>query len=145
MVNGALLTDYVSPANAQLQTYPTVRMSGNYAGICLWGDNADVPTAIVLSAKSAKPIFTYTTPGSMFGVDLVHDVGASTPTNDVVYFAVAGKHTVSYDNGVTYVTDWLIMIMTNTNLFSLSLPLFYQFLVICLFNPLPLPICSPRE
>jgi hypothetical protein len=96
MVNGALLTDYVSPANAQLQTYPTVRMSGNYAGVCLWGDNADVPTAIVLSAKSAKPIFAYTTPGSMFGVDLVHDVGASTPTNDVVYFAVAGKHTVSF-------------------------------------------------
>jgi hypothetical protein len=32
MVNGALLTDYTSPTNAQLQTYPTVRMSGNYAG-----------------------------------------------------------------------------------------------------------------
>jgi hypothetical protein len=32
MVTGALLTDYVSPVNAQLQTYPTVRMSGNYAG-----------------------------------------------------------------------------------------------------------------
>ena len=93
MVTGALLTDYVSPLNAQLQTYPTVRMSGNYAGVCLWGDNDDVPTAIVLSATSAAPIFTYTTPGSMFGVDIVHDVGASTPTSDRVYFAVGGKHT----------------------------------------------------
>ena len=92
MVTGAVLTDYVSPVNANLQTYPTVRMSGNYAGICLWGDNDDVPTAIVLSAKAAKPIFTFVTPGSMFGVDIVHDVGASTPTSDVVYFATAGKH-----------------------------------------------------
>lgn len=92
MVTGALLTDYVSPVNAQLQTYPTVRMSGNYAGVCLWGDNDDVPTVILMSAKSAKPIFTYTTPGSMFGIDVVHDVGASTPTNDVVYIAAAGKH-----------------------------------------------------
>jgi len=93
MVNGALLTDYTSPTNAQLQTYPTVRMSGNYAGVSLWGDNNDVPTAIVLSAKSTKPIFTFVTPGSMFGLDIVHDTGASTPANDVIYFAVAGKHT----------------------------------------------------
>lgn len=28
----------------------------------------------------------------MFGVDIVQDHGASTPTNDVLYFAVAGKH-----------------------------------------------------
>ena len=99
MVTGAVMTDYTSPVNAQLQTYPTVRMSGNYAGICLWGDNDDVPTAIVLSAKSAKPIFTFVTPGSMFGVDIVHDVGASTPTNDVVYFATAGKHVPANEMG----------------------------------------------
>jgi hypothetical protein len=55
MVTGAVMTDYTSPVNTNLQTYPTVRMSGNYAGICLWGDNDDVPTAIVLSAKAAKP------------------------------------------------------------------------------------------
>ena len=65
----------------------------SHTGVSLWGDNADVPTAIILSAKSAKPIFTYTTPGSMFGLDIVHDIGASTPANDVLYFAVAGKHT----------------------------------------------------
>lgn len=91
MVTGKLLTDYTAPANAKLQTYPTVRMSGNYAGVSLWGDDADVPTAIVLSAVKAAPIFTYTTPGSMFGVDILHDVGASTPAADKVYLTVAGK------------------------------------------------------
>ena len=28
----------------------------------------------------------------MFGVDILRDAAASTPTNDVLYFAVAGKH-----------------------------------------------------
>ncbi len=93
MVDGKLLTDYLTPKNAQLQTNPTVRMDGDYAGLCLWGDNDDVPTAVVLKAGSTKPIFTYTTPGSMFGVDIVVDHGASTPAQDVIYFAVAGKHT----------------------------------------------------
>jgi hypothetical protein len=93
MVTGALLTDYLSPTNTALQTYPTVRMSGNYAGVCLWGDNDDVPTAVVLSAVAKAPVFTYTTPGSMFGLDIVRDASGSTPTTDLIYFTVAGKHT----------------------------------------------------
>lgn len=93
MVTGSLLTDYTTPKNAQLQTSPTVRMSGNYAGLCLWGDNDDVPTAVILSAGSSTPVFTYVTKGSMFGVDIVHDTTASTPTADVLYFTVAGKST----------------------------------------------------
>ena len=93
MVTGAVVQDYLSPTNAQLQTYPTVRSSGDYSCVCLWGDQDDVPTAIVMSATAAKPVFTYVTPGSMFGVDCVHDISASTPANDVVYFTVAGKHT----------------------------------------------------
>ena len=92
MVSGQLLTDYTTPKNAQLQTNPTVRMDRNYAGVCLWGDNDDVPTAIVLQAGSSNPVFTYVTPGSMFGVDIVVDATASTPTQDVIYFSVAGKH-----------------------------------------------------
>lgn len=124
MVTGALLTDYTTPTNTQLQTNPTVRMDGNYVGVCLWGDNDDVPTAIVLAAGTSVPVFTYVTPGSsaspflsflscggelrrapfllvpphppppiaVFGVDIVHDVSASTPTSDRLYFAVGGKH-----------------------------------------------------
>ena len=93
MVDGSVLADYTSPANTALQTYATVRASGNYCGISLWGDNDDVPTAVVIAAGAAKPVFTYTTPGSMFGVDIVHDIGQSTPTQDIIYFSVAGKHT----------------------------------------------------
>lgn len=35
----------------------------------------------------------------MFGVDIVHDIGASTPTTDIVYFAVAGKHVPANEMG----------------------------------------------
>ncbi len=94
MVTGALITDYTTPKNAQLQTSPTVRMDGNYAGLALWGDNDDVPTCcVVLQANQNKPVFTYVTPGSMFGVEIVVDKAASTPKQDVIYFTASGKHT----------------------------------------------------
>ena len=64
MVTGALMTDWTSTTNAKLQTNPTVRMDGNYAGVCLWGDNGEVPTAVVLAAGVSTPVFTYVTPGS---------------------------------------------------------------------------------
>ena len=85
MVSGAVLSDYTSATNDQLQTNPTVRMDGKYCGVSLWGDRDDVPTAVLLAANSSKPAFTYVTPGSMFGVDVVVDGTA-------VYFSVAGKH-----------------------------------------------------
>lgn len=62
-----------------------------YIGVSLWGDADDQPTAVILAAGSNTPVFTYTTPGSMFGVDIVVDKAASTATQDQVYFAVAGK------------------------------------------------------
>ena len=94
LVTGKVVIDWTSQTNSKLQTNPTIRMDGNYVGVALWGDQDDTPTAVVLStAAGATPVFTYTTPGSMFGVDLVVDHSACTPTNDVIYFAVAGKHT----------------------------------------------------
>ena len=91
MVTGKLTIDWLSATNAKLQTNPTIRMDDGYVGVSLWGDADDVPTAVVLSSGSNTPIFTYTTPGSMFGVDIVVDKAASSPTQDVLYFAVAGK------------------------------------------------------
>ena len=41
----------------------------------------DTPTAVILAAGSSDVVFNYTTPGSMFGVDIVIDHGASTPTS----------------------------------------------------------------
>ena len=88
MVDGSLRTDWSSAVNAQLQTTPTVRSDGVYTGVALWGDNDDQPTAVVLKAGSNAVVFNYTTPGSMFGVDLAVD-----PAKNVLYFSVAGKHT----------------------------------------------------
>jgi len=42
---------------------------------------------VVLAASNSTPIFTYVTPGSMFGVDLVVEDAQT------LYFTVAGKHT----------------------------------------------------
>ena len=84
MVSGALLTDYLTPVNAKLQTNPTVRMDGMYTALALWGDAADVPTVVLLQAGSSVPLFTYTTPGSMFAVDIVLD-------GTTLYFSAAGK------------------------------------------------------
>lgn len=74
-------------------------MSGNYAGASLWGDNDDVPTVVVLSAVNPAVIFNYTTPGSMFGIDILHDTSASTPASDVLYVTVAGKHVPANEMG----------------------------------------------
>jgi hypothetical protein len=92
IVTGAVVVDYTTTTNKQLQTNPTVRMDGNYVGMSLWGDNDDVPTAMVFKAGNNKPVFSYTTPGSMFGVDFLVDRTASTPSNDVLYFSVSGKY-----------------------------------------------------
>lgn len=85
------VVDWKSSTNTKLQTNPTVRADGIYTGVALWGDADDVPTAVVLAAGSSTPLFTYTTPGSMFGVDILLDAGSSTPTKDAVFFAVSGK------------------------------------------------------
>ena len=92
MLSGALLTDFLTPINSKLQTNPTVRMDGAYTGVALWGDEGDVPTAVLLKAGSNDPVFNFTSPGSMFAVDVVVD-GTS------LYFSVAGKATPANEMG----------------------------------------------
>jgi len=103
--SGALVADYVSPESAKFQTDATVRASGRYAAAVLWGDADDFPTVVVLAAGSAAapsttPLLTFTTPGSMFGVDVAVDLAASNATNDVVYVVAAGKHVPANVMGV---------------------------------------------
>lgn len=64
MATGAVLSDYTTPANTQLQTSTSLKMDGSYCGVALWGDRDDMPTAILLAAGNSTPAFTYTTPGS---------------------------------------------------------------------------------
>jgi len=101
MVTGALLTDWSSTTAKQLQTNPTIRMDEQYVGVALWGDQALAgdPSVVLLSAGTAQPLYGYATPGSMFGVDVVVDHAACTPTKDVVYLAVAGKHVPANEMG----------------------------------------------
>lgn len=87
MSTGTLLANYTSLPNAQLQTSANVRIDGDLVGISLWGDSDDVPTAVVLQAGVAEPVFTFVTPGSMAGTDIVVD--RQDPT--VAYFSVAGR------------------------------------------------------
>ena len=94
--SGTLLSDYTTPKNAKLQTNTYLRSDGDFVGVALWGDQDDVPTAVLLRAGSDAPAFSFVTPGSMMGVDLVHDQDMGE-----VYFAVAGKHVPAnqYGNG----------------------------------------------
>ena len=83
---GKLLSDYTSLPNQQLQTSANVRIDGDFVGVSLWGDQDDVPTAVLLQAGVKEPIFTFVTPGSMFAVDVAVGTGGG------VFFSVAGKH-----------------------------------------------------
>ena len=75
--------------NAKLQENPTIRADGEYVALSLWGNDGDVPTVVLLRAGSNTPLFTYTTPGSMFAVDV--NVLPSSGGMTTVYLAAAGK------------------------------------------------------
>ena len=85
MSTGTLLASYTSLPNAQLQTSAAVAIDGDFVGVSLWGDQDDVPTAVVLQAGVPDPIFTFVTPGSMAACAIVADKDGS------VYFSVAGR------------------------------------------------------
>lgn len=89
-VAGTLLSDIITATNAKLQTVPTVRADRNYVAACFWGDSDDVYTVALLRAGDSSLTFNYTTPGSMFGVDVVVDDTDAAATT--VYLAAAGKH-----------------------------------------------------
>ena len=85
--SGTLLSDYTTPTNTKLQTNTYLRSDGDFVGVALWGDADDVPTAVLLKAGQDAPVFAYTTPGSMMGVDLLVEEASGD-----IYLSVAGKH-----------------------------------------------------
>ena len=87
MVTGAVLTDWLSPVNAdQLGNGARLAMDGAFTGVALQGDNADSPTAVVLAAGSSTPLLSFTSRGSMNSAALVVESAAAS-----LVFAVAGK------------------------------------------------------
>ena len=91
LVGGAQLTNWVSPVNTKLQENPTMRADGGYIGVALWGDSGEAgyPTVVLLQAGQPAPLFNFTSPGSMFAVDIAVD--SSSATQDVVLLSAAGK------------------------------------------------------
>lgn len=89
LATGALLTDWSAPRNTQLQNNPTIRTDGAFIGLGLWGGDAGAgaPTAVVLKAGSNDTVFSASSPGSMFSVDIALDRGA-------LFLTTAGKHVV---------------------------------------------------
>ena len=96
LASGALLTDWSAPRNTQLQNNPTLRTDGEYIGVGLWGGDAGAgaPTAVVLRAGRNDTVFSATSSGSMFAVDLAVEAGA-------LYLAAAGKHVVRGGGGLS--------------------------------------------
>ena len=87
MVTGAVLTDWLSPVNAdQLGNGARLAMDGAFTGVALQGDNDDSPTAVVLAAGSSTPLLSFTSRGSMNSAALVVESAAAS-----LVFAVAGK------------------------------------------------------
>jgi hypothetical protein len=91
-----LVANWTSAKNAKLQTNPTIRCDGEFIAVATWGDSGgDVPTVVLLQAATAAivgpttPLFTYATPGSMFGVDVV--VAARNASATTLMLAAAGK------------------------------------------------------
>ena len=94
LASGALLTDWSAPRNSQLQNNPTLRTDGQYIGLGLWGgdEGSGAPTAVVLRAGRNDTVFSATSPGSMFSVDVAVQGGA-------LYLTAAGKHVVREGRG----------------------------------------------
>ena len=79
------------------QNNPTIRAAGDYVAVALWGDNGNEPTAILMTVHSNKTLFSHTSPGSMFAVDVVVD--KSSAAEDTVLLNVAGKNVPANEGG----------------------------------------------
>ena len=92
---GTLLSDYTTAKNSKLQTNTYLRSDGDFVAVGLWGDADDVPTVVLLKAGSNSTLFSYVTPGSMMGIDVVQGVPGE------LFIAAAGKHVPAnqYGNG----------------------------------------------
>ena len=90
VVNGTLIHTWQSATNTdKLQENPSLRADGAYIGVSLWGDSGNTPTVVLLRVGTPAPIFHFTSPGSMFAVDLALD--KTGPSGDTVLLTASGK------------------------------------------------------
>ncbi|KAJ6231089.1 hypothetical protein M0813_06187 [Anaeramoeba flamelloides] len=67
---------------------------GQYALIGSWGQSDNVAPTVILLERGDGIVFSYTTPGSVFDIDIMDD-----PENGMVYFCSAGKAVHANMNG----------------------------------------------
>jgi len=110
MTSGQQLLSWIGPLNQQGQTMPTLSFHMNYLGVGSWGDAAGGDPQILLfdvttGTSASTPIFTYTTPGSMFAIEIEVASAAYPPSitdesdqfvptapSDTVNLIACGKH-----------------------------------------------------
>ena len=105
------LSSSSSCSSCLVTLHHSIRCEGVYCGLALWGDSDNEPTSVLLQMGISTPLFTAITAGSMFGVDVVIDTTARSPTTNVVYLATAGKATAAnqFGNGGSFQV-WKIVV-----------------------------------
>ena len=97
------MADWISPISSRYQTdVGAVRFDAGYVCAAFWGDEGNVPTAVVLDASagpSAPPLLAFASPGSMYACEVLRDAAASNSTHDSVYASFSGKHTPANNGG----------------------------------------------
>lgn len=92
---GKVLVDWTSSSNTRLQNTGAISGAGPYVAVGLWGDAGATtsPTIVLLKSvagqTATQPLFSYVTPGSMFGIDVSYNTVGST---DNVWVVSGGKH-----------------------------------------------------
>ena len=66
-------------------------MDEEFIGVAMWGNEGELPTAVVLAAGSNAPLLSAASPGTMFGASIVVDRANSNATHASVFFGAAGK------------------------------------------------------
>lgn len=95
--SGDIIMDWHAPPNKQFQNNPSIMTWGSYIAVALWGDNGENPTVELMTVYSNNSLFEFTSPGSMFAIDLVVD--SSTSTSDEILLVAAGKNVPANEGG----------------------------------------------
>jgi hypothetical protein len=105
LVSGKQFWDYQTPpAVSQYQNAAKVSMHLNYVAVALWGDvnpTTPNPQILLFDDQHSTPIASYTTPGSMYAVDVLalRPASRNTTGDDTVFFCASGKHYHANLNG----------------------------------------------
>jgi hypothetical protein len=103
-------TWYSSP-DVEVQNMPILSMHMNYVSVATWGDSkALTPTVLLFNLLSNVTVFNYTTPGSMFDIEVLFNNATipSSMNNDEYLGLVPYKNVAIPESGASYDLIFLI-------------------------------------